>query len=160
MKNLVIFFVSLVLLISCGKEPKNDSLVLSSQDIFGTWKQAIPIILKATDSITGITEDWIFEETYFLGTDNKFSIAGRTYLKIGDQGSYTFDSSVPEIDFSCEGVYVDVGGVPVQLEKEPQRWQWEIYDLKNDTLIVNIKLYDKLTNTFENVENIQKYVKQ
>ncbi len=97
---------------------------------------------------------------YFLGTDNRFSISGRTYLKIGNQGSDTFNAAGLEIDFSCEGAYVDIGGVPVQLEKEPQRWKWKIYDFKNDTPIVNIKLYDKSTHTFEDVECIQKYVKQ
>ncbi len=160
MKNFIVIFVSALFLSSCDKDPKNDQVVVSIQDIVGTWKQAVPTILKVTDSLTGITEDWVFEETYFLGTDNRFSISGKTYLKIGNQGSYAFDPSIPEIDFRCEGAYVEIGGIPVQLEKEPQRWKWEIYDFKDDTLIVNIKQYDKSTNTFEDIKSIQKYIKQ
>jgi len=35
-----------------------------------------------------------------------------------------------------------------------------IPDFKDDTLIVNIKQYDKSTNTFEDINSIQKYIKQ
>lgn len=152
-----VLFFSLFLLMSCDKVERNESLSLTPSDIVGTWEQVGETTISATDTATMVTDIWRFKEIYTFEPSGDFSIAGVLEFKIGDSGKYTFDNNV--ISFACEGVDVGINGEKLQLETEPQLWQWEINDLVADTLFVDLIRFDKITKLKNGVTWPMKYLK-
>lgn len=154
--NFFLFF-SLFCLLACEKADKNENLSLSLSDIIGTWEQVGENTINATNPVTMVTDIWRFKETYTFNPSGDFSISGQIEFKIGDTGKYFFNNNV--ISFECEGVYVGPNGSEIQLETEPQIWQWEINDLVADTLFVDIIKFDKITKLKNGIIFPRKYLK-
>jgi hypothetical protein len=141
-------FLALLFLFSCELIEKNESLQIAKADIIGSWKQIDTLFVKSTILETGITTEYKFNEIYTFTNDDKFEVSNRPLFIFCDEGCYSLDFTSNQINFTCDLIDVEIGGGTIVLETEPKKMKWQIVDLIENILHVDLQYFDRESQTY------------
>lgn len=108
---------------------------------------------------TAVTTEYKFNELYTFTNDAHLDIRYISLFVFCDKGGYVLDINTKQIDFICDLVEVEIGGSPVILESNAKKMKWNIVDMIEDTLHVDVQYYDEITRTYGDLIR-RRYLKQ